>query len=145
MNFYPSELITPPLALVALLGCPELHPEIGEFLRSQHKPPINSLGVADPWAAARLFGERKSTLTAPADQTGILKVHSSTAIALMYSLFRTALQDSMAGIDRRCLRFSTENMCIAGKLVCQAPAKTPCSCSAVPGTVSLQTRKQLSS
>ena len=33
MNFYPAELVTPPLALVALLGCPKLHAEVGEFLR----------------------------------------------------------------------------------------------------------------
>ena len=74
MNFYPPELVTPPLALVALLGCPKLHAAIGEYLRSQQKPPINSLGVAEPWAAARLFGERKANLTAPSDRTGILKV-----------------------------------------------------------------------
>jgi hypothetical protein len=75
MNFYPAELVTPPLALVALLGCPKLHPGVGEFLRSQQKPPINSLGVADPWSAARLFGERKANLTAPSYRTGILKVN----------------------------------------------------------------------
>jgi trafficking protein particle complex subunit 11 len=57
MNFYPVELATPPLALVALLGCPEVHASVGEFLRSHHKPPINSLGVADPLTAPRLFGK----------------------------------------------------------------------------------------
>ena len=73
MNFYPAELVTPPLALVALLGYPKLHSSIGEYLRSKQKPPINSLGVAEPWAAARLLGERKANLTAPSDRTGILK------------------------------------------------------------------------
>ena len=57
MNFYPAEVVTPPLALVALLGRPDLHPAAGEFLRSRHKPPINSIGVAEPASAARLFGE----------------------------------------------------------------------------------------
>ena len=57
MEYYPSELVTPPLALVALLGCAELHSTVGEFLRSQHRPPINSIGLADPQSAARLFGE----------------------------------------------------------------------------------------
>jgi hypothetical protein len=56
MNFYPAEVVTPPLALVALLGRPDLHPAAGEFLRSRHKPPINSIGVAEPASAARLFG-----------------------------------------------------------------------------------------
>ena len=74
MNTYPQELVTPPLALVALLGCPQLHPSVGEYLRSQHRPPINSLGVAEPWAASRLFGERKGMLTAPKERAGILKV-----------------------------------------------------------------------
>ncbi len=59
MNFYPAEVVTPPLALVALLGRPDLHAAAGEFLRSQHKPPINSIGVAEPASAARLFGERE--------------------------------------------------------------------------------------
>ena len=57
MDFYPAELATPPLALVALLGCPDLHAIVGEFLRAAHKPPINSLGIAEPTMAARLFGE----------------------------------------------------------------------------------------
>ncbi len=57
MDYYPPELVTPPLALVALLGCPELHSTVGEFLRSQHRPPINSIGLADPQSASRLFGE----------------------------------------------------------------------------------------
>ncbi len=57
MNFFPPEIATPPLALVALLGCPDLHGIVGEFLRAAHKPPINSLGIAEPAMAARLLGE----------------------------------------------------------------------------------------
>ena len=57
MESYPAELVTPPLALVALLGSPELHAALSEFLRSHHKPPINSIGVADPLAVGRVFGE----------------------------------------------------------------------------------------
>ena len=57
MDFFPPEIATPPLALVALLGCPDLHGIVGEFLRAAHKPPINSLGIAEPAMAARLFGE----------------------------------------------------------------------------------------
>jgi hypothetical protein len=56
MEHYPPEIATPPLALVALLGCPGLHSIVGEFLRAAHKPPINSLGIGDPAMAARLFG-----------------------------------------------------------------------------------------
>ncbi len=57
MEFYPAELATPPLALVALLGCPDMHGIVGEFLRAAQKPPINSLGIAEPAMAAPLFGE----------------------------------------------------------------------------------------
>ena len=56
LSYYPAEVATPPLALVALLGCPGLHGAVGEFLRAAHKPPINSLGIADPAMAGRLFG-----------------------------------------------------------------------------------------
>lgn len=73
MDCYPPELVTPPLALVALLGCPELHSSVGEFLRSQHRPPINSIGLADPQSASRLLGERKSTVTSHTPPVEILK------------------------------------------------------------------------
>ena len=56
LEHYASEVVTPPLALVALLGCPGLHGRVGEYLRAAQKPPINSLGVAEPSAAPRLFG-----------------------------------------------------------------------------------------
>ncbi len=62
MDFYPAEVATPPLALVALLGCQSLHGIIGEFLRAAQKPPINSLGIGDPAMAARVFGAKKSPL-----------------------------------------------------------------------------------
>ena len=38
------ELMTPPLGLVALLGRPELHPALREHLRSQLRPPLESVG-----------------------------------------------------------------------------------------------------
>ena len=59
MDFYPTELVTPPLALVALLGYPDVHSTVGEYLRSQHRPPINSIGLAEPQSAVRFFGESK--------------------------------------------------------------------------------------
>ena len=56
MEYYSAEVATPPLALVTLLGCPALHPTMGEYLRTSYSPPINSQGVADSFMAARLFG-----------------------------------------------------------------------------------------
>ncbi len=82
MDYYPPELVTPPLALVALLGCPELHSTVGEFLRSQHRPPINSIGLADPQSASRLFGEPATSKRVP----------KSKLIAVQYRL--VALQGS---------------------------------------------------
>ena len=73
MDGYPAELVTPPLALVALLGSPELHAPVGEFLRSHHKPPINSVGVADPLAVGRLFGARKLDPIAQTRLTGLYR------------------------------------------------------------------------
>ncbi|KAK9789561.1 hypothetical protein WJX73_006387 [Symbiochloris irregularis] len=72
MDAYPAEIVTPPLALMALLGCPELHAQMHEYLRSHHKPPINSVGVANPLDVGRVFGERKSPLAA-GQPAGILK------------------------------------------------------------------------
>jgi len=60
MNFYPPELTTPPLPLVALLGRSDMHASIREFLRSQQKPPVNTISAADPAHASRLFPERKA-------------------------------------------------------------------------------------
>lgn len=69
MESYPAELVTPPLALVALLGSQELHAQLGEFLRSHHKPPINSMGVADPLAVGRVFGRAPDTYSASTNGT----------------------------------------------------------------------------
>ena len=104
MQFYPQELITPPLTLVALLGKAELHSAVGEFLRAQYKPPINSVGLADPQHASRLFGksqrcylvcakaelwrpfpagEQKQSIPATAAPLGILKAsHGPSAAGL---------------------------------------------------------------
>ena len=57
MEFYPAELVSPPLALVALLGNPELQPPLMEFLRAHQRPPVNTVGLADPQMAAKFFGE----------------------------------------------------------------------------------------
>lgn len=56
MEAYPAEIVTPPLALMALLGCPEMHASMHEYLRAHHKPPINSVGVPNPLDVGRVFG-----------------------------------------------------------------------------------------
>mmetsp|Transcript_8771 Transcript_8771/g.25258 ORF Transcript_8771/g.25258 Transcript_8771/m.25258 type:complete len:1217 (+) Transcript_8771:327-3977(+) len=64
MNKYPPELVTPPLALVALVELPDTHPAIREFLRVQQKPPVNSLSVQDAAQVARVFGQHKALSSA---------------------------------------------------------------------------------
>lgn len=56
---YPAELTSPPVPLVALIGRPDLHLLIGDYLRTQNVPRILSLGLPDPLQAAAKFGERQ--------------------------------------------------------------------------------------
>lgn len=63
MNQYPAELRTPPLPLVALVGSPELHREVGSYFSQGLRPPVVSVvGVAEPneQLLGRLFGPRKA-------------------------------------------------------------------------------------
>lgn len=57
MEFYPAELTSPPVPLVALVGKPELHLSIGDFLRTQNVPRVHSIGIQDAHSAAGTFGE----------------------------------------------------------------------------------------
>jgi hypothetical protein len=57
---YPPELRTPPLPLVAFVGRPEFHKEVGAFFSHVLRPPIITVGIAEPHEhiLAKLFGER---------------------------------------------------------------------------------------
>lgn len=59
VNSYPPEYRTPPLPLIALLGCPEHHKDVGDYLVQQHRPPLVSLSSAEPLDSfvPRVFGE----------------------------------------------------------------------------------------
>ncbi|XP_050227586.1 uncharacterized protein LOC126677146 isoform X2 [Mercurialis annua] len=46
MEEYPEELRTPPVSLIALVGCPEHHPLISTHLLAE-QPPINTLALPD--------------------------------------------------------------------------------------------------
>jgi len=58
MNTYPVEYKSPPLPLIAFVGCPELHKDIGTFFSQVLRPPLLSLGVADAseQLLTRVFG-----------------------------------------------------------------------------------------
>lgn len=46
MEEYPEELRTPPVSLVCLIGCPELHTTISTHLHSE-QPPMDTLALPD--------------------------------------------------------------------------------------------------
>jgi hypothetical protein len=57
MQGLPPELSSPPVQLVALVGRPDLHVAIGEFLRTQNTPRLQSIGIAEPAGLAAAIGE----------------------------------------------------------------------------------------
>lgn len=57
MEFYPSDLTSPPVPLVALIGKPDLHLSLGDYLRSQNVPRVHSIGIPDAHSAAGTLGE----------------------------------------------------------------------------------------
>ena len=74
MEDYPEELRTPPLSLVSIVGCPELHPSISAALSSQ-QPPMNTLALPDFAKASILARSAKARdpLAPPQAPAGILK------------------------------------------------------------------------
>jgi hypothetical protein len=72
MESYGAELTSPPLPLVALIGPPEALPPLADYLRTQHTPRLQSLGVPDAHSAAGAFGARK-VAPSSAPPAGILK------------------------------------------------------------------------
>ncbi|KAI4327874.1 hypothetical protein L6164_020285 [Bauhinia variegata] len=71
MEEYPEELRTPPVTLVSMVGCPELHGLISPYLLSAH-PPINTLALPD-LSKISLFSKKKdsdSNTTPPSSNIG---------------------------------------------------------------------------
>ena len=77
MEEYPEELRTPPVALISMVGCPELHSQISTHLLSD-QPPINTLALPD-LSKIYLFSKKSdsdsgnATTAPPAPVGGILK------------------------------------------------------------------------
>jgi hypothetical protein len=59
-QFYSVEQRTPPLPLIALIGCPEVHRDVSDYFVTQLKPPLVTLsaGGSEPLEAfvSRHFG-----------------------------------------------------------------------------------------
>ncbi|KAL6759174.1 hypothetical protein V8C86DRAFT_1349583 [Haematococcus lacustris] len=77
----PPEQRTPPLPLIALVGCPEYHKDVSDYFVSQLKPPLVSLSANEPVEqfVHRYFGPSKSAASLNAaswnsrPNSGILK------------------------------------------------------------------------
>nr|CAB3450875.1 unnamed protein product [Digitaria exilis] len=94
MEDYPEELRTPPVSLVSIVGCPELHPSISAALSSQ-QPPMNTLALPDFSKASILArsGKARDPLAPPQAPAGILKKdwllkHRTRVPAAVAALFR---------------------------------------------------------
>ncbi|WCJ32860.1 hypothetical protein M5689_014257 [Euphorbia peplus] len=96
MEDYPEELRTPPVSLIALAGCPELHSHISSHLHSE-QPPINTLALPDLSKISLLLSSSKNH-SAPSDPSsaptaaGILKrdwlrKHRTKVPAVIAALF----------------------------------------------------------
>ncbi|KAG2485655.1 hypothetical protein HYH03_015627 [Edaphochlamys debaryana] len=74
-SFYPQEHRTPPLPLVALIGCSELHREISDYFIQHHRPPLVFHGSNEPLEqfVARAFGPKKQSPLVGGPLPGILK------------------------------------------------------------------------
>jgi hypothetical protein len=59
MNSLPNELRTPPLPVIAFIGCSELHKDVGSYFNHTIRPPFFSVGLAEANESllVRLFGE----------------------------------------------------------------------------------------
>ncbi|MEW5315259.1 MAG: hypothetical protein WDW38_006702 [Sanguina aurantia] len=75
VNSYPPEYRTPPLPLIALLGCPEHHKDVGDYLVQQHRSPLVSLSSAEPLDSfvPRVFGPARKSHASVAKPPGIFK------------------------------------------------------------------------
>ncbi|KAJ3696579.1 hypothetical protein LUZ61_000284 [Rhynchospora tenuis] len=112
MEDYPEELRTPPVALVCLAGCPELHHPISAFLHSE-QPPINTLALPD-FSKASVLARKKNrdplSQPTPAPPSGILKrdwllKHRTRVPAVVAALFRA---DQISGDPAQWLQACTD-------------------------------------
>ncbi|VAI48703.1 unnamed protein product [Triticum turgidum subsp. durum] len=94
MEDYPEELRTPPVSLVSIVGCPEMHSTISAALSSQ-QPPMNTLALPD-FAKANILSrtaKSRDPLAPPQAATGILKKdwllkHRTRVPAAVAAMFR---------------------------------------------------------
>lgn len=109
MEEYPEEIRTPPVALVSLVGCPELHASISTHLHSE-KPPINTLALPDFSKIPIIAKPLKETPSSPSPPAGILKrdwllKHRTRVPAVVAALFNS---DHVSGDPVQWLQVCTD-------------------------------------
>ncbi|KAL5707268.1 hypothetical protein ACHQM5_025336 [Ranunculus cassubicifolius] len=75
MEDYAEELRTPPVTLISIVGCPELHTTISTYLHTE-QPPINTLALPDFSKISNIMSRKKQTLDSSSSNpnpNGILK------------------------------------------------------------------------
>ncbi|XP_072972196.1 uncharacterized protein [Typha angustifolia] len=109
MEDYPEELRTPPVSLVSVVGCPELHQTISAFLHSE-QPPINTLALPDFSKISILARKQKDPLASSSPAAGILKrdwllKHRTRVPAVVAAFFRS---DHVSGDPAQWLQVCTD-------------------------------------
>uniref|UniRef100_A0A5B7A4W4 Putative trafficking protein particle complex subunit 11 n=1 Tax=Davidia involucrata TaxID=16924 RepID=A0A5B7A4W4_DAVIN len=108
MEEYPEELRTPPVALVSLVGCPELHTLISTHLHSE-QPPINTLALPD-FSKISIMAKTQKDTPASGQPAGILKrdwllKHRTRVPAVIAALFSS---DHVSGDPAQWLQVCTD-------------------------------------
>ncbi|PSS36604.1 Trafficking protein particle complex subunit like [Actinidia chinensis var. chinensis] len=108
MEDYPEELRTPPVALAAMVGCPELHAEVSAHLHAE-QPPINTLALPD-FSKISLIAKTPKEATDSGQSTGILKrdwllKHRTRVPAVVAALFKS---DHVSGDPAQWLQVCTD-------------------------------------
>ncbi|WOK94149.1 trafficking protein particle complex subunit 11 isoform X1 [Canna indica] len=109
MEDYPEELRTPPISLVSIVGCSELHQTISSFLHAE-QPPINTLALPDFSKISVLARKQKDPLASPQPVAGILKrdwllKHRTRVPSAVAALFRA---DYVSGDPAQWLQVCTD-------------------------------------
>ena len=108
MEDYPEELRTPPVALAAMVGCPEHHAAVSAHLHAE-QPPINTLALPD-FSKISLIAKTPKEATDSGQSTGILKrgwllKHRTRVPAVVAALFRS---DHVSGDPAQWLQVCTD-------------------------------------
>nr|GMC65948.1 trafficking protein particle complex subunit 11 isoform X1 [Ipomoea batatas] len=109
MEEYPEELRTPPVALVSLVGCPDLHATITAHLHAE-QPPINALALPDFSKISILAKSPKDNPASSQPVGGILKrdwlaKHRTRVPAVVAALFN---YDHVTGDPAQWLQVCTD-------------------------------------